>query len=62
MCDVMMHFVYNITFTATDVASKISTFLKANYSKYQVMAKLLGQLISQGFQVITYLNLALVTG
>jgi len=31
---------YNIVLTATDVASEILIFLKANYSKHQAMAKL----------------------
>jgi len=39
----MMHAMYNFAFTATDVASKILLFLKANYLKYQVMAELLNQ-------------------
>jgi len=47
----MMHVMYNIAFTATDVASKILTFLKANYVKYQAMEKLLNQVISKSFQV-----------
>jgi len=42
---------HNAEFTATDVASKIWTFLKTNHLKYQVMAKLLDQVISKGFQV-----------
>jgi len=41
---------YNIAFTATDVASKILIFLKANYLKYQVTAKLLKK-VSKGLQV-----------
>jgi len=40
---------YNISFIATDMASVILTFLKANYLKYQAMAKLLNQGISKGF-------------
>jgi len=58
-------------FTATDVASKILKFLKANYMKYHVMAKLLNQVISKGFQVssqvivfcisFTKLNVSLIT-
>jgi len=39
----MMHVIYNIAFAVTDVASKILPFLKANYLKYQAMAKLLNQ-------------------
>ena len=46
---VVIHVMYNITFTATDVASKILIFLKGNYLKYQVMAKLINQVISKGF-------------
>jgi len=45
---VVMHVIYNFVFTAT--ASKILTFLKAKYLKYQVMVKLLDQVISKGFQ------------
>jgi len=37
----MMQATYNIAFPATDVASKIVTFLEANYLKYQLMTKLL---------------------
>jgi len=37
----MMHVMFNIAFTATDVASEILTFSKMNYWKYQVMANLL---------------------
>jgi len=33
---VMMHVMLNIVFIATDMASKISTFIKANFLKYQV--------------------------
>jgi len=51
---------YNIAFTAKDVAYKILTFLKAICLKYQVMEKLLNQVINKDFQVsnyvITYLN------
>jgi len=36
-----MHAMYNTTFTAVGVASKILAFLKANYLKYQMTAKLL---------------------
>jgi len=43
---------YNIAFAATDVTCEILTFLKVNFLKYQVMAKLLNQVISKGFQVI----------
>jgi len=49
-----MHVVYNIAFTVTAVASKILTFLKTNYLKYQVMAKLLNQAISKDFQLRNY--------
>jgi len=42
----MMHIIYNIAFTVTDVASEILTFLKANCLKYKVTAKLLNQVIS----------------
>jgi len=35
------------------MASKILIYLKAGYLKYQVMAKLLNQVISIGFQVIS---------
>jgi len=53
----MMHVMYNTAFTATNVASKILTFLKAKYLKYQVVAKLLiNQVISEGFQVSDYLR------
>jgi len=48
---VMMHVMYNIAFTATDVASKILAFLKANYLKHQVTAKLHNQAISKDVQV-----------
>jgi len=40
---------YNIALTATDVDSKILTFLKTSYMKYQVMAKILNQVVSRGF-------------
>jgi len=30
----MMHVLYNIAFTATDLAAKVLTFLKANYLKF----------------------------
>jgi len=43
---VMMHVMYNIAFTATDVAYKIWNFLKANYLKWQVKEKFLNQVIS----------------
>jgi len=43
----MMHVMYNGAFTATDVASKISTFLRAIYLKYQVTAKLLHQILKE---------------
>jgi len=36
-----MHAMYDIAFTAIDVVSKILTFLKPNYLKYEVMEKLL---------------------
>jgi len=36
----MIHVMYNTAFTATDVASKILIFLKANYFKYQVITYL----------------------
>jgi len=48
---VMMHAMYNFAFTATDVASKILLFLKANYLKYQAMAELLNQV----FKVVQWL-------
>jgi len=51
MCDDACHVLYNNAFTATDMASKILTSLKANYFKYQVMGKLFNQVISKGFQV-----------
>ena len=47
---VMMHVMYNVAFTATDVASKVLVFLKANYLKYQITAKLLHQAMSKGFK------------
>jgi len=47
----MMHVLYNIVFTTTDVVAKIITFLKTNYLKYQVMQSLLYQVISKAFQV-----------
>jgi len=51
MCGDACHCVlHNFMHTATDVASKILTFLKANYLKYQVMTKLLNQVTSKGFQ------------
>jgi len=37
----MMHVMRNNLFAATDVASKILTFLNANYLKYQVMVNFL---------------------
>jgi len=46
-----MHVMYHVAFTATNMDFKILTFLKANYLKYQVMVKLLTQVISKGFQV-----------
>jgi len=59
----MMHVMYNIAFTATEVASKILIFLKGNYLNYQVIANLLNQVISKDVKVsnyvITYLNAAL---
>jgi len=39
---------YNVAFKATDMASKILTFLKSNYLKYQVTEKLLDRVISTG--------------
>jgi len=47
MC-VMMHVMYNFAFTAEDMVSRILAFPKTNYSKYQVMAKLLNRVISKG--------------
>jgi len=47
-----MHAMYNIAFTATDVSSKVRTFLNALYWKYQVVAKLLNQVISKDFQLL----------
>ena len=44
----MMH---GVAFTATDVASQIFIFLKANYLNCLVMAELLNQVISKGLQV-----------
>jgi len=49
---VMMHVMHNIALAATDVAPRIVTFLKENYLKNQVTAKLLNHLISKGFQVM----------
>jgi len=43
---------YHIAFKATDVASKILTFLNINYLKYQVMVKLFNQLISKSSIII----------
>jgi len=51
MCDDASHVQYNLAFTATDVASKIFPFLKAIYLKYQVMAKLLNQVVNKSFYV-----------
>jgi len=48
---VMVHVMYNIAFTVTDMAPEVKTFLKAYYLKYHVMAKLLNQVISKGPQV-----------
>jgi len=45
---VMMHVMYNIACAAIDVTSKILTFLKTNYLKYQVMETLLNQVIREG--------------
>jgi len=45
---VMMHAMHNVIFVITDVAFKILTFLKANYLKYQVIAKLLNNVTSKG--------------
>jgi len=56
---VIMRIMYDISFTATGLASKILTLLKANYLKYQVPAKLLDQVMTKGFQVEN-LNPALV--
>jgi len=57
---VMMYVMYNTAFQATDMASKLWTFLKANYMKNQVMAKLPNQVISKSVhishKVITHLN------
>jgi len=44
-----MHVVYNAGFTAKGLASKLLTFLKENYWKYQVMEKLLDQVIGKSF-------------
>jgi len=52
---VMTHVMYNIAFVATDVASKTLTFLKTSYLMHHVMANLLNQVISEGFQVSNYL-------
>jgi len=46
----MMHVMYSTAFTATDMASKILNFLKEIYWKYEVMAKLLNQAISKGYE------------
>jgi len=46
---VMMHVITDIKFTAREVASKILTFLKANYLKYPVTTKTFNQVISKGF-------------
>ena len=58
-----MHAMHNSACTATDMASKILTLLKAYYFKHQVTAKCFIQVINKGFQisnyVITYLNPAL---
>jgi len=55
-----MYIMYNIAFQATDMASKLWTFLKASYLKNQVMAKLPNQVISKSVhvshKVITHLN------
>jgi len=45
----MMHVITDIKFTAREVASKILTFLKANYLKYPVTTKTFNQVISKGF-------------
>ena len=50
-----MHVMYNIAFTARDVAAKISTFLDADCLKNQVMAKILNQVTGKGFQLSNYL-------
>jgi len=59
---VMMHVMYNIVFTATDLPSKVFTFLNANYLKYQVMAKLPNQVISKGLHASNYLSPAPLPG
>jgi len=48
---VIMHVIENIAFTATDVASKIFAFLKANYLKYQAMKRLLNHVVSKAFRI-----------
>jgi len=50
--------VYNIAFTPTGVGPKTSTFLKSHYRylKCEVLAELLYQAVSEGFQVTNYLN------
>jgi len=40
-----IHVMYNIVFTATDVASKVSAFSKEIFLKYQVMAQQLNEVI-----------------
>jgi len=35
ICDDLMHVMYNIAFTAKDVATKILTFLEANHLEFQ---------------------------
>jgi len=42
----MIHVMCNIVFTATAVASKTLTFLKATYFQYQVMEKLFNQVLT----------------
>jgi len=47
----MMHVIYNFASTPTDVTCEILAFLKANYLKHQVTAKLSNQVISKDFEV-----------
>jgi len=48
----MIHVMCNTVFTATDVDFKIVTFLNEIYLKYQVIIKLLNQLISKSYQEV----------
>ena len=48
---VMMHVMYSIAFTATDVASQFLSFLNANYVKYQVIVNYLNQIIRKSLQI-----------